>query len=314
MTEQPLEPLSGEDDLIQRFFRWPELASEGVELGIGDDAAIVRHADRVAVATDTMVAGVHLPESAPARAWGHRALAVNLSDLAAMGATPRWCLLALTLPEREDAWLEDFSIGMRELASRYGCALIGGDLTRGPLSVTVTVAGTLPVGGGLRRGAAVVGDGVFVTGAPGTAVRGLERFRAGQVDHPDAMTYLYPEPRLTAGRDLEGLASSALDLSDGLTLDLARLLAGTGRGADLDGEALAHAGLELPGLASGDDYELLFTLPGPALADLQARASRWEHGFHRIGLVSEAPGLRVDGTPTEARGWDHFRAGDEAGA
>jgi thiamine-monophosphate kinase len=239
---------------------------------------------------------------------------VNLSDLAAMAATPRWCLLALTLPERADAWLEDFSVGMRELASRTGCALIGGDLTRGPLSVTVTVAGTLPEGGGLRRGAAELGDGVFVTGGLGAAARGLERFLAGQVEHPDVMAYLYPEPRLTAGRDLEGLASSAMDVSDGLALDLARLLAGTGHGAELDAEALDAIGLVPDGLgpdalASGDDYELLFTMPGPALADLQARASRWDHAFHRIGLVSEAPGLRVDGRPVTASGWDHFGAG-----
>ena len=300
------EPLCSEDELVQRYFRWPEIGGEGVVLGVGDDAAIVRHPGPVAVAADTLVAGVHLPEAAPARAWGHRALAVNLSDLAAMGATPRWCLLALTLPERDDAWLEDFSLGMRELASRTGCALIGGDLTRGPLCVTVTVAGTLPEGGGLRRGTAVVGDGVFVTGTLGAAARGLDRFRAGQIEHPDAIAYLYPEPRLSAGRDLDGLASSAMDLSDGLALDLARLLAATGHGAELDGVALAAAGLDPETLASGDDYELLFTLPGLALADLQARAARWDHAFHRIGLVSEAPGLRVDGAPTEVRGWDHF--------
>jgi thiamine-monophosphate kinase len=306
MAEQAQAALSVEDELIRRFFHWPEVGGEGVELGVGDDAAVVRLAGPMAIATDTMVADVHLPQSAPARAWGHRALAVNLSDLAAMGATPRWFLLALTLPERDDAWLEDFSIGMRELAASTGCALIGGDTTRGPLAVTVTVAGSLPEGGGLRRGAASIGDGIFVTGTPGAAARGLDHFKAGRITHVDTESYLFPQPRLAAGRDLEGLASSAIDLSDGLTLDLARLLAGTGFGAELDASALTSAGLDPASMRSGDDYELLFTLPGQALADLLARASRWDHALHRIGLVSEAGGIRIDGSETVAVGWDHF--------
>jgi len=300
------EPLSHEEELIQRFFNWPEIVGGGVRLGIGDDAAIVQHRSPLAVSTDTMVAGVHLPKDAPARAWGHRALAVNLSDMAAMGATPRWFLLALTLPERDDYWLEDFSLGMRELASRTGCALIGGDLTRGPLAVTITVGGTLPEGGGLPRGGVRAGEGLFFTGTPGRAARGLNRVRNGQLAHPDAAAYLFPQPRLTAGRDLVGLASAAIDLSDGLTLDLARLLAGSGCGADLDGDALRAAGMDASALTSGDDYELLFALPGANLADLQARASRWDHALHRIGVVATAPGLRVDGVEAEVHGWDHF--------
>jgi thiamine-monophosphate kinase len=304
MSEQG--PATVEDDLIGRFFRWPEIGCDAVRVSVGDDAAIVEHDGPMAISTDTMVAGVHLPESAPARAWGHRALAVNLSDLAAMGATPRWCLLALTLPERDDAWLSDFSAGMRELAASSACALIGGDMTRGPLAVTVTVAGSLPRGGGLMRGTAGAGDGVFVTGTPGAAARGLDHLLAGRIEHPDTQAYLFPQPRLQAGRDLQGLASSAMDLSDGLTLDLTRLLSGTGLGAELDGEALEAAGLDAETLRSGDDYELLFTSPGGSLADLAARSSRWDHAFHRIGLVSEAAGIRVDGEAVEPDGWDHF--------
>lgn len=302
------EPLSREEALVRRYLDRP-CGREELLRGIGDDAALLRLPEVSAIATDTMVAGVHLSEDAPARAWGHRALAVNLSDLAAMGAEPIWCTLALTLPELDEAWFADFAQGLHELAARHRVALVGGDLCSGPLSTTVTVGGRIGPGAALTRGSAREGDGLFITGAPGQAAQGLAQFSAGQHAGDAVAAYLYPEPRLAAGRDLLGLASSAIDVSDGLTLDLARLLAGSELGADLDEAALLALQPEgLEALAGGDDYELLFSLAPEDKAELMTRAARWDHAVRPIGVVAAAPGLRMAGRAVPARGWDHFGA------
>jgi thiamine-monophosphate kinase len=309
-----------EFELIARWFTPPPGA--GVLLGVGDDAALLapRAGEVLAAATDTLVEGIHFPSGSPPRSIGHRALAVNLSDLAAMGAEPRWALLALTLPALDERWLDGFAAGFAELAARSGCALVGGDTTRGPLAVTVTVLGAVPAGGALRRAGARVGDALCVSGTLGDGAGGL---RAAQGDLPpgaasDALRARFelPEPRLALGRALRGVAHACIDVSDGLVADLGHLLSASGVGATVEVDALptsdalravcAAQARELA-LTGGDDYELAFACAPEALAALGAAGV----ALTRIGTVEAAPGLRlVDGAGrpvTVARGGhDHF--------
>src|SRR5690242_15525453 len=188
--------------IIRRFFAAEAGTRADVALGIGDDAALLRvpPGHELAVSTDSLVAGVHFPIGLPADAVGHRALASNLSDLAAMGAAPAWVLLALTLPEPDEAWLEAFSRGFFALARRHGVALVGGNMARGPLNITLTVHGHVPEGRALTRAGAQVGDLVYVTGHPGDAAAGLKLLQAGKADmqHPCVRRFAFPEPRLAA--------------------------------------------------------------------------------------------------------------------
>ncbi len=241
-----------------------------------------------------------------------------------MGARPAWALLSLTLPERDEAWLERFSEGFKTLADRYGMALVGGDTSRGPLSVTVTALGCVPAGGGMGRGGARPGDGIWVTGTLGDAALGLERWQ-GREEGPLAGDPAYlvgrlfrPEPRVTAGESLLGVATAAIDISDGLAADLASLLRESGTGTTLSLPALprseafvAESGELRHMLYGGDDYELCVTLPPldeEALGELRARAGV---PMTPIGTVEETPGLRgmdEDGTISalEPEGYDHF--------
>ncbi len=281
-----------------------------VVLGIGDDAAVVRPraGHDLVLCTDTLVAGVHFPNDTPADAVGHKALAVNLSDLAAMGAEPTWALLNLTLPEPDADWVTAFARGLGALAGRFGVQLIGGDTTRGPLSISVQVAGEVPSGGALRRGTAQVSDALFVSGPLGDAALALKKVQRGDAVPPALRDRLdRPEPRIECGLKLRGVASSAIDVSDGLLTDLARLLHGTGLGATIDVEALprstafvAEGGVVGMQLYGGDDYELLFSAPADAAVGV------------RIGTVEATPGVVcVDraGRPLviEGKGYDAFR-------
>jgi thiamine-monophosphate kinase len=320
-----------EFELIARHFRRPT-RDAAVRVGIGDDAAIVRAAPgcELAIAVDMLVEGRHfMPDVDPAT-LGHKVLAVNLSDMAAMGATPRWALLAGALPDADEAWLGAFARGLFALADRHAVTLIGGDTTRGPRNLCVTIIGELPVGTALTRAGARPADDVYVSGTLGDAalaLAGLERrtpMTAPTLAGLRGRLEL-PEPRVALGECLRGVASAAIDVSDGLTGDLQHILDASNVGADIavaaiprstaldarlgGGErALALACL----LAGGDDYELCFTAD-PAQRDaLQGIAGRLGVALTRIGTITGEPGLRVrdeGGAPLPElpRAFDHFQ-------
>lgn len=296
----------------------------GVVLGIGDDAAVLRPpADSdLALSVDTLVAGTHFPPDAPAAEIGHRALAVNLSDLAAMGATPLWALLALTLPAADEPWLEGFAAGFRALAGRHGMALVGGNLSRGPLTATVQVTGQLPRGRWLGRAGGRPGEVLLVSGWPGEAAAGLSLWDAPASPARDRLVarYLCPEPRVALGQAALGLASAAIDISDGLVADLGHLAEASGCGAEID---LALLPLSAPlcalrggeqalrdALHGGDDYELLLSCPADAVSALQAAAAGLGLPLTRIGRLCETPGVHLAGEGAESfaadRGFRHF--------
>lgn len=314
-----------EFQLIERYFRRPAPGSAGVEVGVGDDGAIVRlpPGRELVVVVDTLVAGVHFPPDMAPADVGYRALAVNLSDVAAMGAEPAWMTLALTLPAPDADWLEGFAAGLWGLAERHGVALIGGDTTRGPLTVSVEVLGHLPAGTRLLRGGARPGDRVFVSGTLGDAAAGLGLpSPASDAERRLRSRFLRPEPRLALGRALAGRASAAIaaiDVSDGLLADLAHICEASGAGAVIDEERLplSAALLEVAGreraaelaLTGGDDYELCFTLaPEVDADDLSA-----DVGVTAIGVMTPEPGVRLRrqgrDVPLPAGGYRHF--GDE---
>lgn len=320
--------MASEFDLIARYFTPATLASDaGVALGVGDDCALLapRAGQHLAVSVDTSVADVHFPARAPAEAIGHRALAVSLSDLAAMGAEPRWCLMALAMADPDEAWLADFARGFHALCAATGTALVGGDVTSGGLSIGVTVMGEVPPAAVLRRDGARVGEVIAVTGALGGGAGGLALWQHGERDlaHPLLIRYVRPQPRLAAGLALRDLASAAIDVSDGLLADLGHVLAASGVGAHLDPAALPLAeGLvatlgepaaRQAALAGGDDYELLVSLPVERVAEAQRRLAKQGLAFTVIGEVQGRPGIRGVDCPAN-RGWQHFVSRTAGGA
>ena len=312
----------GEFDLIERFFSRAGNRRD-VLLGVGDDAALlaVPPGRALVAAVDTLVEGRHFLPDAPPESVGHQALAVNLSDLAAMGAEPAWALLSLSLPEADAAWLEPFAAGLYALADRHGVTLVGGDTVRGPRVITVTALGFVEPALALRRSGARPGDLLYVSGWPGEAGAGLEALRGGTAPADDALVrrYRYAEPRLALGRALRGHASAAMDVSDGLYGDLRKLCDASGVGARLELERLpvsgelARRGSRADGercvLFGGDDYELLFTVPPAAAAVLEAEWSA-APPLHRIGRIEAEPGVRCvrNGQLEDVGGggYDHF--------
>jgi thiamine-monophosphate kinase len=293
-------------------------------LGIGDDAALMQlpPGKQLVACTDSLVEGVHFPLGTQAAAVGHKALAVNLSDLAAMGAEPAWFLLALTLPSADAAWLDAFAAGMAKLAGESGIFLAGGDVTSGPLNICVTALGLVEPGQALTRGGARAGDLVVVSGRPGAAAHALQTLQSGgQPEAAERSALEYPVPRLALGRALRGLATSCIDLSDGLLADLGHLLDSSGVGARLELRSLPcpPAMAVLPPaarwplqLSGGDDYELCFTVPpgGRAALDELARSAAVE--LTVIGEITGQAGLHVvqpDGGRyrPEKSGYEHFR-------
>lgn len=317
----------GEFQLIRRFFDRPARRAD-VALGVGDDCALLRPeaGKTLAVTVDALVEGVHFLVGADPRNLGHKALAVNLSDLAAMGAKPAWVTLALTLPLVDEDWLTEFAEGFWALAQRYGVALVGGDTTRGALSICVQAMGWTDEGLALRRSGARPGDGVYLTGELGLAGLGLD-IALGRcaLDAPEALSKLErPEPRVRAGHALVGLAHACIDVSDGLCADLGHILAASGGlGATLDYSALplpaaVRRYVEMGGdpfmpLRAGDDYELCFAVPAEREAELRARMARIDCPCARIGRIEKKPGLRLnlDGRVLEwtgEGGYEHFQA------
>jgi thiamine-monophosphate kinase len=311
-----------EFELIARYFDSPDFAvpdAEGVLLGVGDDAALLRlpPGEDLAVSVDTLVAGVHFPSDSSPEQIGHRALAVNLSDLAAMGARPLWFTLALTLPEADEAWLAGFSRGLAALARLYHVALVGGDTTRGPLSITIQVHGSVPAELALRRDGARAGDDVWVSGHPGTAALGLRQLLAGGPRDEAARVFLAPVPRIALGLALRGLASAAIDVSDGLLADAGHIAGRSGVAIVLERERLPFspplAALADPqdacalALTGGDDYELCFTAPPRHAAAIAGAGADLGLACTRIGRVLAGQGVSCTGFVPRAAGYQHFR-------
>jgi thiamine-monophosphate kinase len=324
--KQPL----GEFDLIRRFFQRPVQRSP---LGVGDDCALLapRAGMQLAVSSDMLVQGRHFLPNVHPRLLGHKALAVNLSDLAACGAQPLAFTLALALPRADAPWCEAFSAGLLALADAHHCELVGGDTTQGPLNLCITVFGEVPSGQAILRNGAQVGDDLWVSGTLGDARLALDALlRQHALPAPvlaQARQRLEaPTPRVALGQALRGIASSAIDVSDGLLGDLGHILQASGVGASVDIRAtrqLLHAGhhplmsamalsrLDACTLAGGDDYELCFTAPPEQRAAVEAAARATDTPVTRIGSIEAQHGLRVlgpDGRPLTQRwpGFDHF--------
>lgn len=317
-----------EFELIRTFFASQPVSRDDVVLGIGDDAALLAPPPgmQAVIATDLLIPGVHfLPEADPA-AVGHKALAVNLSDLAAMGADPAWFTLGLALPHLDEAWLQRFCEGLYGLARRYNVQLIGGDTVRGPLAVAVQAGGWVPNGQALTRAGAQPGDRLFVTGVLGDAglalLHQLGRRRLPEMDIATVIDRLErPMPRIEAGVRLRGIATSAIDISDGLVADLGHVLEASKAGARihldwLPVSAVCRSHLDETGwdlaLAAGDDYELLFTVPASRLDALEAARAGLGCEASCIGEITRAPGLVIldaAGKPYRVpsrAGYDHF--------
>ena len=316
-----------EFDLIKRLQNLVNPGNEGASrpcvLGIGDDCAVLEiPANRQLVVTcDTLVEGVHFAAGADALDLGHKALAVNLSDLAAMGAEPGWFFLALTLPQPDTNWLDSFSDGLGSLARAAGITLAGGDMTSGPLSITITAMGLVEAGQALARAGARDGDLVVVSGCLGDAAHALELLAAGGSPRDDCRAALdRPEPRLQLGRQLSGLATSCIDLSDGLAADLGHILDASGVGAQIRLDRLpASAKLKTLTdkarwnlqIAGGDDYELCFTIPASRENELDRLSHQGHCPLTVIGKIIASGGLSwtaPDGQTfmPSRQAYDHF--------
>jgi thiamine-monophosphate kinase len=310
-----------EFDLIRRHFT---RAAPNAVLGVGDDAAIVRPTlgCDLHVSTDMLVEGRHFFADVCPEALGHKALAVNLSDMAAMGATPRWVTLALALPRLDEAWAAAFARGFFALAAEHGVSVVGGDTTRGLLTLSVTIFGETPHGQALRRDAAQVGDDIWVSGQLGLAAAALQQrlSGSGEVLPADCLLKLErPQPRVALGQALLGVAHAALDVSDGFAADLSHILARSGVGAEVWVEALpthpqlaAQRARWLPAIAAGgDDYELCFTAAPAQAAAVQAAAAQAGVAVHKVGRIVAGGGLRLldasgQVVALERLGYDHF--------
>lgn len=332
----------GEFDLIRRYFAQPAAqlwggvaASPSLVLGIGDDCALLapEPGQQLAISSDMLVQDRHFFADVDPCTLGHKALAVNLSDLAAMGAAPLGFTLALALPRADEAWLAAFSRGLLALAQQHRCPLVGGDTTRGPLNLCITVFGQVPVGQALRRSGAQPGDDIYLSGTVGDARLALEAL-LGHITLPaDVLQRTRqrlecPAPRLALGQALRGIATAAADVSDGLLGDLGHILTASGVGAELYPETLLQSAavsdavrqqpLELAwtcALAGGDDYELVFTAAPTARAAVQVATERAHTAATRIGRVAAGRGVLLLGADGHAlpsdqmpvlRGFDHF--------
>ena len=316
--------MPSEFDLIKKFFDRP---ARSAALGVGDDAALLRPSAgmELAVSTDLLLEGTHFRAGADARKLGHKALAVNLSDMAAMGAAPRWATLALALPAADEAWLEEFSKGFFALAGRFGVELIGGDTTRstaqgavpGPIVICVTILGEVPTGLALFRAGARPGDDIWVSGQLGDAALALAQPGVASA----ARRLDEPEPRVELGERLRGIATAAIDVSDGFAQDLGHILQRSGARAMVEYALLPRSDevrkiqdekLQARLLLSGgDDYELVFTAPQSNRGELEALSAELKLALSRVGSVQAGePRLQVldaQGRPMAVeRGFDHF--------
>jgi thiamine-monophosphate kinase len=296
--------------LIERYFRDCGVKRSDVRLGVGDDAALLecQPGTELVATVDTLVAGVHFPEGSPAASIGHRALAVNLSDLAAMGADPAWALLSLTLPSADEEWLGEFASGFSALARTHTVGLVGGNTTAGPLCISVQLLGHVPRGAALLRSGGKIGDLVFVSGTPGDSTAGLalEQGRltaAGGTAKYLRERFLFPTPRVALGERLRGFASACIDVSDGLLGDAAKLAQASGCGVEIEFDsvpvsdalvvAVGNATARTLALTGGEDYELCFTVHPDTVARMRQALPPEQWGYRSIGVLGAAPGPRV---------------------
>jgi thiamine-monophosphate kinase len=327
---------SSEFDIIRRYFTDQQSKRADVSLGIGDDAALLQPASgqSLVVSVDTLVSGVHFPVDTPPGAIGHKALAVNLSDMAAMGGEPAWFTLAITLPDDDESWLTQFSHGLFDLAREHNIQLVGGDTTRspqnGPLSITIQIMGFVPDGLALTRSGAVAGDAIYVTGSLGDAGAGLY-VKQGLFKPSASVANLLvsklekPRPQIAVGLALRGLANAAIDISDGLNADLGHIITASNVGADISIDNLplsdAYRSLKLIdswhfAASAGDDYELCFTVNESNENEMLQELGTLGCTCTKIGTISAQPGLRwFDNSGGEQllsmMGYDHFKLPDE---
>jgi thiamine-monophosphate kinase len=317
---------TSEFELISRYFT---RAPRHTTLAVGDDAALfpVTPGCELAASTDMLVEGVHFFPDVDSQALGHKVLAVNLSDLAAMGAMPRWAMLSLALPDVDTQWLEGFSSGFFALADKHGVDLIGGDTTRGPLNICIQIMGEVAPGKALRRDGAKIGDDIWVSGQLGDAAAVVAHRRGELALQQPAFARCrlrldWPTPRIALGLELSALAHSAIDLSDGLLGDLAHICERSGVGAEVGYPAVPcsadllplrdHAPVMRAVLAGGDDYELCFTAAPERAAGIEALSTTLDIALTRIGRIVEGNSVTVFDVagrplPVKDRGFDHFR-------
>jgi len=317
-----------EFELIKRFFAEPGVTRKDVEMGIGDDAAIIDVPDNshLIVTTDTLVQGVHFFADMSPRALGHKAVAVNLSDIAAMGGDPTWISLSVTLPTADEQWVKEFSAGIFEICEYYNVQVVGGDTTQGPLTVTVSAKGLVPKGKALMRGGAQPGDWIYVTGTlgdAGVAIDAIKNDKQLPLLHEKFIIdrFEFPTPRVAIAQSLREVANSAIDISDGLISDLGHVLEASNCGAivNVDQLPLSEALTESLdehlhydfALTSGDDYELLFTVPEDKRGALDVTMAHYGVQLTCIGQIQGQTGkleLRKDNEPFEfeGRGFQHF--------
>lgn len=316
-----------EFDLIKHYFAKQNLTRKDVTLGIGDDCAIVTPAKDhdIAITTDTLVEGVHFPESTSAKAIGHKSIAVNLSDLAAMGAEPSWISLAITLPNVDEQWVNDFCSAAFELCKIHNVKLIGGDTTQGPLSITVTAQGLVPRGEHVTRTGAQNNDFIYVTGNIGDAALFLLHYYGKVQLSDDVIPHVkkrldFPTPRISAGKILRQYASAAIDLSDGLSADLAHICKGSAVGADIALDDLPLSDIMLNTLGSeasanlafsgGDDYELLFCVPQQDRLAIENAMKKSGNKITCIGQINQSSKITTSFNNQTVsiinKGYEHF--------
>ena len=317
-----------EFELIRRYFDEPGVPRKDVEIGIGDDAAIINVPEKsqLIVTTDTLVEGIHFFADMNPRALGHKAVAVNLSDIAAMGGEPTWLSLSVTLPRADEQWVKEFSCGLFEICEYFNVQVVGGDTTQGPLTVTVSAKGLVPKGKALLRSGAQPGDWIYVTGTLGDAGVAIDSIRNNEPlplkHHAFIMNrFEFPTPRVAVAQGVREVATAAIDVSDGLISDLQHILTASNVGAVLNvdqlplSDALRESVPEEKyldyALCAGDDYEFLFTVPEDKRGALDVTMSHYGVNLTCVGQIQGAAGkleIRKDGEPFEfdGSGYQHF--------
>ena len=307
-----------EFELIQDYFNWP-IKDPSIALGIGDDAALfsLKDGQQLVTTTDTLSEGVHFFKDALPSDIAYKSLAVNLSDIAAMGASAKYFTLALTLPKIDHDWIEEFSKSLKHLSEYHKVSLIGGDTTKGPLNITITMMGVVETSRALLRSGAGIGDGVYVSGTIGDAALCLKKLRDGLVPSKEELLKLNrPTPRLELGMGLKGVASSCIDISDGLEQDLSHILMASNVGAVIDVKKLPlsesvlgyiknNEDWSIP-LCGGDDYELCFTVPESNKKSLKTLSQSCNMDITKIGDINDSKELKIEGYDGSRSSYQHF--------
>ena len=307
-----------EFDVIRKYFTWSS-DQNSVVLGVGDDGAIcdVESGYQLVTSIDTLIAGVHFPESTSAADIAHKALAVNLSDMAAMGSLPKHFTLALTMPAVDQSWLQDFSQSLKQLSEQFGASLIGGDTTRGSLSITISIIGWVESGKALRRSGAQVGDGVYVSNTIGDAAFALWQLNNNEKPDNGCLVKLNrPLPQVELGRSLQGVASACIDISDGLEQDLSHILKASKVGVRIEVGKIpltrvltSHVNKQNDwslALNGGDDYELCFTVPEKNQTMLDDISKRCDVKITQIGVICAFGVFEVVGAKNTGKSYQHF--------